>query len=301
MELNGWNKKAIENTLRQIRLADKALENSVKPVLSSFDVVQTADFTFSPLCTSVGPGDSGNLLLAKRKADRREQYLVKHAYTDCACNEFVYTKLAQSMGYHMPNAVLFQLSPSENRRCFQTEYIIGTRYLNLVNPFPSFQKIREQAHNWREYFSFAALYVITNEMDGLETPLADDGYIYRVDTTDAFPISNYQLDFAGVNQELNGVNFKQAIRSQLISSNFDQMLCTRSCDEWLKKCMELGGSEGRAAFLEPFARIQEIRIEYIDDFLNTLCYFYPDYIGEYFKLYFSAIRQQTAAYLKASR
>ena len=79
----------------------------------------------SPAPCPIG-GDSGPLLLAKRKQNRAEQYLVKHAYTDCACNEFVYTKLAQAMGYSMPDVLLLRLSPQEKRPYFDTEYLIAS-------------------------------------------------------------------------------------------------------------------------------------------------------------------------------
>ena len=57
----------------------------------------------------------------------------------------------------------------------------------------------------------------------------------------------------------------------------------------------------QALFLRRFVRIQEIRQDYIDNFLNTLCYFYPDFIGEYFKCYISALQKQCADYLKGKR
>ncbi|MDO4314904.1 MAG: hypothetical protein Q4C45_03940, partial [Oscillospiraceae bacterium] len=106
--------------IQTLRIAAKEKENQSKPPITAPDMVQTADFVFSPLpyCGN----DSGQLLLAKRKTNRREQYLVKHAYSDCAANEFVYTKLAQAMGYRMPDAVLFQLSHGEKRPYFKTEY-----------------------------------------------------------------------------------------------------------------------------------------------------------------------------------
>ena len=91
--------------MMQLRMESKEQENQGKPPITSPDVVQTADFVFSQIPHQ--EGDSGRLLLAKRKVDRNDRYLVKHAYTDCACNEFIYTKLAQAMGYCMPDAVLF--------------------------------------------------------------------------------------------------------------------------------------------------------------------------------------------------
>lgn len=208
-----WKSNMIGNALRRSRLVDKAAENLGKPPLVSDDVVQTADFTFSPFCPGNRVGDSGALLLAKAKEDRSRRYLVKHAYTDCACNEFVYTKLAQAMGVKMPDAVLFQLSPDEKRPYFKTEYIIGLKYLNLLIEDPTYRQIREQACNWQDYFRFKAMYEMFVEVDSFETPLAADGFIYRVDTTASFLLSNMMLSYAGVNVSMNmDITAKESIR-----------------------------------------------------------------------------------------
>lgn len=44
-------------------------------------------------------------------------------------------------------------------------------------------------------------------------------------------------------------------------------------------------------------RVQQISNEYIDRILNTLCYFYPDYIGDYYKKYISALQKAAAEFL----
>ena len=282
--------------MKLLRMETKKRENRHKPPLMSPDVVGTADFIFSKIPNH--NGDSGELLLARRKTDAKDRYLVKHAFTDCACNEFVYTKLALAMEYSMPNAVLFQLSPGEKQPYFQTEYIIGEQYLVLLDPTPDFHTIREQAENWKQYFAFYGLYSLTGESDGLELLLANNHQIYRVDTTDAFPISCFQLDIAGIDRNIDGPShkLKQLLLSCDLSSVFDTLLCDSTLEYCLKK-----DADSRPLFLEPFARIREIPGDYIDDFLNTLCYFYPDFIGDYFKRYLSALQDQCAIYWRERR
>ena len=283
--------------MMKLRLESKRQENQGKPPITSPDVVETADFVFSPFCPLGHDGDSGSLLLAKEKANRNVRYVTKHECTDCACNEFVYTKLVRAMEYTMPDAVLFQLSPTEKRKYFKTEYLIGIRYLDLEIEAPTYAEIREKAANWKEYFSFLGMYAMFGESDSFETPLAKDGKIYRIDTTDAFPISIWQLDDAGINKDIHGVNPYDIRKKQLLSSDFSHTLLQSWCDSYFKSCQTIDKS-GIPHFLEPFARIQEIRNDYIDDFLNTLCYFYPDFIGEFFKRYISALQTQCADYLK---
>lgn len=282
----------------QLRMEAKAIENSAKPPSESPDIVQTADYVFSRIKRE--EGDSGSLLLATEKCNRKKQYLVKHAYPDCACNEFVYTKLAQAMGYCMADAVLFQISPDEKRSYFQTEYIIGEKYLNVIDPAPTYERIREQAVNWKHYFAFFALYGITCEGDGVEILLADDNKIYRVDTTDAFPLSARELDVAGINQQIGGSNPYLETKKMLLSRDLSQILDVASCNRQLEYCRKKA-ADCQPYFLEPFARLQDVPNGYIDNFLNTLCYFYPDYIGDYFKRYITAMQKQCAAYWKENR
>jgi hypothetical protein len=299
MDMSDRKMNAIHNIMRQQRMEYKKMENLGKPPLCSADVEKTTDFVFS--APFEREGDSGKLLLAKRKTDRSDKYFVKHAFTDCACNEYVYTKLAQAMGYKMPDVVLFQLPDTEKRKYFKTEHIIGARYLNIIEPFPSYEVIRERATNWEEFFCFYGLYAMTGEVDGMESPLAEDGYIYRVDTTDAFPISNWDLDYAGVYQEAQGVVPNELIRQTLQARELSSAVDFGMCDFCLDFCIKKDAKVCKPLFLEPFQRIQEISDAYIDGFLNTLCYFYPDYIGDFFKRYIAALKQQSAEYIRVKR
>lgn len=150
----------IDKYMMRLRMESKERENQSKPPISSPDAVQTADFVFSQFNPLGRIGDSGPLLLAKRKTNRKEQYVIKHACTDCACNEFVYAKLARAMGCTVPDTVLFQLSEGEKRKYFKTEYIIGSQYLDLEIESPTYTEIREKATNWSEYFSFLGMYAM---------------------------------------------------------------------------------------------------------------------------------------------
>lgn len=294
-----YKMNAMHNTMRQQRIEYKKKENQGKLPLRADDVVKTTDYVFS--APFAHEGDSGKLLLAKHKVDHSDRYFVKHAFTDCACNEYVYTKLAQVMGYKMPEVVLFQLSDAEKRDHFQTEYIIGARYLNIIDAFPSYKTIRECAKNWEEYFCFYGMYAMTGESDGIELPLADDDFIYRVDTTDAFPISNFDLDFAGVHQEVQGFVPDEYIKQVLQSRELGHVVNFSVCDFCLELCREQDAQVCDQLFLDPFRKIQEISDAYIDGFLNTLCYFYPDYVGDFFKRYIAALKHQSAEYIKSKR
>lgn len=296
MELSDYKINRINNMMKNDRLAYKEKENANKPPLISNDVLETADFTFTKFMIE-REGDSGQLLLAKRKTDRSEQYLVKHAFTDCAANEFVYTKLVQAMGYHMPDAKLFRLSSGEKRPYFKTECIIGERFLSLIDDDPSFETIQNQASNWQDLFSFYAMESMFSEGDGIEVVLAADGLLYRIDTASSFAVSNLDLDYAGIDIECQGANINNVVRNSLLSRIFEASLNASFFDRHFKYCKEHYGDVCIEPYLQPFIRVQQISNEYIDGILNTLCYFYPDYIGDYYKKYISALQKAAAGFL----
>ncbi|MEG1913164.1 MAG: hypothetical protein RR091_11815 [Cloacibacillus sp.] len=248
--------KAHLKYITQLRKKDKESENHTKPPLESNDVVQTKDYTFSKLTPCGRIGDSGQLLLAKSRSDAKQKYIVKHAYCDCAANEFIYTKLA--LGMRMPEVVLFQISEGEQRRCFTTEYIIGAKYLELQIPDPTYQQIREQAVNWQDYFRFLATYNMFLECDSLEMPLASDGYLYRVDTTNSFAICEYDLFLAGLNMEYDGINIKEQSRKSILNKEQFITWTNDMFDNTIQKCILPHGAEYITYYLEPFKYIQEI-------------------------------------------
>jgi len=129
----------------------------------------------------------------------------------------------------------------------------------------------------------------------------DKLYGYRVDTTDAFPISNWDLDFAGVYQEVQGFAPNELIKQRLQARDLSNVVNFSSCDFCLELFTEKDSQVCEQFFLEPFKRIQEIPDAYIDGFLNTLCYFYPDYVGDFFKRYIAAVKQQSVEYIKTKR
>ena len=141
--------------------------------------------------------------------------------------------------------------------------------MTVTDPAPTYKKVREQAKNWEHYFAFYGLYSLTGEGDGVEILLADDDRIYRVDTTDAFPISNFQLDAAGIHQTIRGLNPQQVMKENLLSSDLSHVLDSSWCDVHLARCLKIC-PDSLPYFLGPFARIQEIGDDYIDDFLNTI-------------------------------
>ena len=57
-----WKQQRFENWCRETRLQSQIKNNALKPKLDTEDVLETADFIFSPIRPFDRVGDSGNLL-----------------------------------------------------------------------------------------------------------------------------------------------------------------------------------------------------------------------------------------------
>jgi hypothetical protein len=278
----------LKKYLRAERVQKKALENRNKKPLDSPDVLDAEDFFFEPFEQKRGRGDSGNLLLATHKTDAAKKYIVKHAYCDCAANEYVYCNIARALGLKMPDVKLFRLLNPLDDTLFETEYVVGIEYLNIVKKYPGRETLAN-VKNADDSYKFNTLYRLFYESDRLETVLADDGYVYRIDTSAAFLMHDTMLLTSDFNK-LTGVAFRAAVKNLMDKWSWEYM------DMGLKGLVESWGDDKVDTLLSPLYDIQEIEKPHIRKFLDTLCYFYPDSVGEYFNLFFMRLKLQASLF-----
>jgi len=285
-----WGKA--KQMCRENRIERKITENQHKDphntLFLSSDILNAADFTFTPFVQRRGMGDSGNLLLAVNKYDSTQRYIVKHAFCDCAANEYIYSKIAQAIGLKMPDVKLFYLENPLDNTLFDTEYIVGIEYLNIVEKHPS-AKTRETSRNPDDYYKFNTLYELFLESDRFETALADDGYIYRFDTTAAF-LFNDNLILA-MSTSFNPLDITQyaerVVPGQWSVSKLDAMM---------KRLIERNGEDKAEILLDPLYWLKLVPKSYIDRFLETLCYFYPDSVGDYYRRFLFEMQESLERY-----
>ncbi|MDK2932957.1 MAG: hypothetical protein PWP27_767 [Clostridiales bacterium] len=214
-----------------------------------------------------------------------------------------YSKLSNAMGIKVPYVKLFSISPEEKRPYFNTEYIAGIEYLDIINENIDFNFILENdVANWQDFFKFKALYCMFNERDSFEIVLTSENFIYKIDNTASFDISNFTIDPLGIDMEINDINIKLHIAQQL----FNQLKHTKDnkssfdFDYYLQKFVEKYGRQYASYFLQPLSDIQNVSNDYIDSFLNNLCYIYPDFLGDFYKQYIDIIKIRARNYLKAN-
>jgi len=289
--------RGVSCMLQKERMRFKLRENIGKPRLVCSDVVLTTDFLFSPMNHQ---GDSGQLLIAKRKGMPAEKYLVKHEATDCACNEYVYYKLAKWLNVPVPEVILFEVPQNEKRKHFETEYISGSRWINIANRCPTVEQLINNDDYLKIWSQCEALEIMFSESDGIELVIANHEQLYRVDTQASFNICFHWLDYLGVNIEIQGHNVHQFYQKQLeiLLEEWRSKNIVRELELTLKQLNQLSGRDCASWFWEPFIQVQDITRGDIDSFLNVLCYFYPDCVGAYYREYIKILQEKSAKYLK---
>ena len=284
---------------KKVRIDNKISENKNKPPLISGDVLQTKDFTFSKFGGSAKEGDSGALLLAKQKADKNIRYVVKHAYTDSACNEFMYYNIAKALGISVPKVKLFNISEGEKRNYFITETIAGIEYINITQDIRrNFEKInKDEILNWQDYFSFEALFCILCEDDSFEIVIADNRKLYKIDNTAAFNLNNYLLDNLGFDfQYHDSIDIRKTLYEQLMKlADYSQY------DNYMIRYNYIAGKYGKETaknYLMVFEKFAQINLDVFDDSINTLCYFYADILGDFYKRFLELRKQECIKFIR---
>lgn len=123
--------KKEENQIRKFERESfrklKEQENKNKKFPVHEDILYISDFTLEKFSNF---GDSGDLYLATNKHNPDEKYILKHEYYDCACNEYMYSKIGNKMGIKIAQVKLFILNDKEKK--FKSDFVCGIKYFENV-------------------------------------------------------------------------------------------------------------------------------------------------------------------------
>lgn len=182
----------------------KQEENKNRNIPISDDILYISNFKLEKFTHY---GDSGALYLATNKHNYNEKYILKHEYYDCACNEYMYSKIGNKMGIKIAPVKLFIIDDKKNR--FKSDFVCGIKYLENCEHinFSYIEKNKSKIRNWQDFFRFYCLESLFEEDDGSEIVKYKDE-IYRIDTTDAFTISNFSIYPLAYDYN-NGINIRE--------------------------------------------------------------------------------------------
>jgi hypothetical protein len=143
----------------------KQKENSNRCISISEDILNTKDFVFEKYPHS---GDSGQLLLARNKLDKQNKYIIKHEYYDCACNEYIYSKIGNQMGISIAPVKMFLIT--DKFKIFKSDFVCGVQYFEdcIHVGYKDIIENKNDIKNWRDYFKYYGLESLFFESDGIE-------------------------------------------------------------------------------------------------------------------------------------
>lgn len=242
-------------------------------------------------------GDSGNLFLATNKYNSNEKYILKHEYYDCACNEYMYSKIGNKMGIKIAPVKLFILDDKEEK--FKSDFVCGIKFFENckhVN-FDYIDKNKNNINNWEDYFRIICLESLFEEGDGIEI-IEYNNNIFRLDMTDAFTISDYYIYPLAYEHNNNCINIRKFANKSILK------MSERNTDSRIYKWKsninyykEKFGNKYFEYFLETLKRFEQIAEKDVEIWATTLTFLYPDIIGEYFKNYFYNLKLDVKQFL----
>lgn len=291
------NKEAayIRNIERKSFQEWKLEENKNRSIPISPDILYISDFTLEKYANG---GDSGDLYLAVNKHNPLEKYVLKHEYYDCACNEYMYSKIGNKMGIKVAPVKLFILD--NKKKAFKSDFVCGIKYFEdceHVN-FDYIKKHKNDIDNWMDYFRMRSLESLFGEGDGIEV-VKYHQELYRIDTTDAFNLSEYFIHLLAYNfSDENGKNIRKMTQREILLNAFGAT--TSRMDMWmigLKSFLNLYGEEYLPYYLETFRLLWKVSEEDMEEWTYILTWFYPNVIGEYFKIYLINLKLDAEEFL----
>lgn len=287
------NKKLGEMVRESFRKT-KEVENKKREIPKDDDILYSSDFIFEDYPHD---GDSGSLFLATSKKNKTKKYIVKHEHYDCACNEYMYGKIANSMGVSVAPVKLFVLD--EDKEKFKSDFVCGIEYLEEGERvgLKSILQNKDSIENWKDYFRFQGMESLFFEGDGIEV-LLKNKKLYRIDTTDSFTLSEYSIYRLAYDFKMQEIDLrKNAIANIacLAVQNTKRSLSTWNLE--MNNFIDYCGLEYLDLYLEPFYLFTEIKEEDIENWTYVLTYFYPNVIGKYYQEFLKNLKKDAEIFL----
>ena len=164
------------------------------------------------------------------------------------------------------------------------EFCKLTYAANIKNPRPGKQEILSAA-NWQDYFRNKTVNFIVEEDDAESMFLGTDGFLYRVDAAETFCMSyTTMLSAVQLRNQQEHPMWQTFVKPQL-NNPYGRMWHLVESGQWLDILQEEVSDGYLPYLLEPLHRLLELSQDYVESFLQVLCCFYPDFIGEYYRQY----------------
>lgn len=251
--------------------------------------LNTSDYSFEPFFDR---GFSGQILLASPKSNALPKLLIKHENPCSACNEFMYSRLAELIHIPVPKAFIMNVQ-KRDASLFRSPYVVGIEYYDNLQPF-TLEEMNRLPNGRKEYAGQYALAVMFEQEDSVQLSKTPDGHIIGLDFTEAFCLSDMTL----LNQKVSDDVLTDIVANRLrgyMAKNF--VLWANAGLDVLKKHFDDPNGNFTSYFFEPMKAMCRITDEQIQELSDVLYEIYPVSIVVYFEEYLEILKKKIAAYI----
>jgi len=218
----------------------------------------------------------------------KTKLIVKHEMSYSACNEFVASHIAKTIGIKAPDTYLFEIS-KKDKSLFKTPYAVGIEYIERFSKLPPYDEIRGSQELKTDFINSFALYSLLGvHGDNLQCGFAQSRGIVSVDFEQYFnfsdDMSKFFLHDNTVIETLSNHILDYIQRNSLYS---DVRISAKMAAEKLN----LPLTDIYKQFLVVFKRFAELTDEELEPMYEALTMVYPDYT-EIFYYGFLLIQKQ---------
>ncbi len=255
-------------------------------------IISTENYTYETFSHN---GFSGSLYLATSKDDSLPKLLIKHENPSSACNEFMYSKLAELLHIHAPNVFLFEVS-DKDRKLFKSSYVVGIEYIEGLRKF-SLDEMNSKPEWQREYAECYALAVICSQEDRVQMGMTPDGHIVSFDYTECFHLPSSTTKLMEYDEDTRIEAMKNCL--DRTEREYHNILAGAGASVLQKELCMNTVEEVYPLYHEPFKKLTALTTEQIEVATNPLYDIYPIEIGVYFEEYIKLLQAKMAEYLRS--
>ena len=212
--------------------------------------------------------------------------LIKHENPSSACNEFMYSRLAELLCIHAPKVFLFEVA-KKDKKLFASPYVVGIEYIEGLHPF-TLDEMNGKPEWQREYAECYALAVMCSQDDRIQMGMTPDRHIVSYDYTECFYLPASATRLMGYDEDTRMNALKNCLSSA--KKAYHDILAGAGAGVLQKELCVNSIEEVYPFYLEPFRKLIALTSEEIEAATDPLYDIYPIEVGEYFEEYIKLLQ-----------
>lgn len=252
-------------------------------------ILNTCDYNFSKHSDG---GFSGRILLATPKKANLPKLLIKSDNPSSACNEFMYSRLAELLGIVIPKAFIMNVAPKD-AHLFGSPYVVGIEFMDGMQGF-TLEEMRTSELWRKEYAEQYALSAMFFQDDRVQLTMRTDGHITGFDFTETFWLNDMRISsFNLSDDDLTNVLHKRLLQSLEKTAS---KLRAGAAALQIELCLS-EDSLPPDSYLAPMRSLLKLTDEQVEVLTDVLCEVYPVSVAVYFEEYIKALKIIAHGYL----